>query len=193
MSARESIIGLVALSTVALAACGPTELATPSAQQAERIIRDAFPDASVTVREVARDESTLRVPAALNEGDVVFVMAAGEEEWSITGIEQAGRTYTVEEIGQIQETMQIMRALSDALEAYLADEGQYPLLDDQVGLRELVPDYYPADGAMDDAWGVPLRYRLQGEDYNITSTGPDGAPGSPDDIILITGNFVSGV
>jgi hypothetical protein len=182
----------VAVLALAAGACGPTELATPSGTQAERMISEAFPEAEIRVREVSRDEQSLQIPAEFNEADVIFLMDAGEEEWSISGVEQGGNIYTVEQLGEIASTMEAMRQLSDGLEAYLEANGSYPQLDDLVGLRELVPDYYPADGAMEDTWGSVFRYRAQGEDYTVTSTGPDGELGSDDDIILITGNFVSG-
>jgi hypothetical protein len=132
----------------------------------------------------------LRIPAEFGEADVIFLMHAGEEEWEITGVEQGGSTYTVEQLGEIAATMEVMRDLSDGLEACMEATGSYPILDDLVGLRELVPDYYSADGSLEDAWGNAFRYRLQGDDYTVTSTGPDGEAGSTDDIILITGSFV---
>ena len=181
---------LVAALALAVGACGPSELATPSAPQAERLISAAFPQANIRVREVSRTEQSLRIPAEFGEADVIFLMNAGEEEWEIAGVEQGGSTYTVEQLGEIASTMEVMRAVSDGLEAHIAEEGSYPLLDDLVGLRELVPAYYPEEGSMEDAWGSAFRYRLQGDDYTVTSTGPDGEAGSRDDIILITGSFV---
>ncbi len=183
---------VVVLLAAAGAGCGPSELTTPSAPAAERLIAAAFPDASIRVREVTRVEQTLRIPAEFNEADVIFVMDAGEEDWDISGIEQGGNTYTVEQLAEIGSTMRVMRALSDGLESFRLERGEFPALDDLVGLRELVPDFYPEDGSMQDAWGEAFRYRPQGEDYTITSTGPDREAGSPDDIILITGTFVSG-
>ena len=182
----------VALLAAAVTGCGPGELATPSAPAAERLIAAAFPDASIRVREVSRVEQTLRIPAEFNEADVIFVLQAGEGDWEIGGIEQGGNTYTVAQLGEIGSTMRVMRALSDALENFRADRGEFPALDDLVGLRELIPDFYPEDGMMEDAWGEAFRYRPQGEDYTITSTGPDREAGSQDDVILITGTFVSG-
>ena len=181
---------LVAALALTVAACGPSELATPSAAQAERLVGATFPEASIRVREVNRSGPALRVPAEFNEADVIFLLRAGDEEWEMTGVEQGGNTYTVEQLGQIASTMAVMRSLSDGLEAYMAAKGSYPALDDLVGLRDLVPDYYPEDGSMRDAWGEAFRYRPQGDDYTVTSTGPDGAVGSRDDIILITGSFV---
>ena len=185
---------LVVCAAVALvAACGPSELATPSAAQAERLVSATFPEATIRVREVTRSEQTLRIPAEFNEADVIFLMEAGEEDWVMTGVEQGGNNYTVDQLRDIAATMVVMRSLSDALERYRADTGSFPVLDDLVGLRELVPDYYPAQGEMEDAWGSAFRYRVQGDDdYTVTSTGPDGVTGSRDDIILITGSFVEG-
>ncbi len=175
------------------AACGPAELPTPSTSAAERLITAQFADANVTVREVSRSEGTLRVPAEFNSADVIFVLIPGGSGWEIAHVEQGGNSYTVEQLHEIAATMQLMSDLSDGLESYLADEGSYPMLDDQVGLRQLVPGYYqhPEGELLIDVWGTPLRYRVQGVDYTMTSTGPDGQLGSSDDIILITGTFVS--
>jgi hypothetical protein len=189
-SSQRPVLVVAAIALV-VGACGPGELATPSASQAERLVGATFPAASIRVREVNRTEQSLRIPAEFNEADVIFLMQAGEEEWEITGVEQGGSTYTVEQLREIAATMDVMRNLSDGLEACMAATGSYPLFDDMVGLRELVPDHYPADGPLEDAWGSPFRYRLQGDDYTVTSTGPDGEAGSRDDIILITGSFVT--
>lgn len=185
-------IALVAVSAVLAAACGASELPTPSASQVERLVRDAYPQADIRVREIQRVESALRAPAEFNGADVVFVFTPGEDAWSIEHIEQGGNSYTVEQLAAIAGAMATMRDISNALEAYREANGSYPLLDDQVGLRELAPDFYPADGSLEDTWGAPLRYRLQGEDYIVTSTGPDTDVGTTDDIILITGKFVQG-
>lgn len=174
-----------------IAACGPGELATPAATDAEALVKGVFPEAEVRVREVTREESVLQVPAEFNGADVIFVMQAGEAEWEIASVEQGGNSYTVDQLGQIAETMATMRSLSDALENFRAERGDYPLLDDLTGLDELVPDFYAAESGMTDSWGNGLRYRHQGEDYTLTSAGPDGEPNSSDDILLITGTFVT--
>lgn len=184
-------IAALAVSAALAAGCGPGELTSLSATQVERLVRDIYPQAEIRVREVQREDTdVLRAPAEFNGADVIFVFVAGEGAWTIAHIEQGGNSYTVEELDAIASAMAIMRDVSNALEAYHEATGSYPLLDDQVGLRELVPEYYPADGALVDAWGEPLRYRLQGDDYIVTSTGPDLAVATTDDIILITGNFV---
>ena len=174
-----------------IAACGPGELATPAATDAEAIVQEVFPEADVRVREVTRDESTLQVPAEFNGADVIFVMDAGESAWEIASVEQGGNSYTVEQLGEIAETMALMRKLSDALETFKAERGDYPLLDDLTGLGELVPDFYATEAGMQDTWGNALRYRHQGDDYTLTSSGPDGEPNSSDDILLLTGTFVT--
>lgn len=182
----------LAACTVALAACGPSELATPSASQVETLIRGQFAQAEIRVREVNRDVAVVRAPAEFNGADVIFVLHAGPDAWELSHVEQGGNSYTVDQLDAIAASMATMRDVSNALEAYRTEKGSYPLLDDQVGLRELVPDFYAGDQSMADAWGTPLRYRLQGEDYIVTSTGPDAEISTSDDIILITGKFVQG-
>ena len=188
---RPAVVLAVAIIASATA-CGPGELATPTASQVETLIRGQFPQAEIRVREVGRSGEELRVPAEVNGADVIFVLVAAPDAWSVQHVEQGGSAYTVEQLGDIATSMAVMRDISDALEAYQQRNGSYPLLDDQVGLRELVPDFYPADAPLQDAWGTPLRYRLQGDDYIVTSTGPDTELATSDDIILITGTFVQG-
>ncbi len=183
---------LLSFTLLAASACGPGELATPSQPQARRIISNTFPEAEVIVREVNRSEHTLSVAAEFNGADVTFIMVARDQAWEIDRVEQGGNSYTIEQLRQIADTMAIMREISDALEAFREATGQFPLLDDQVGLLELVPNYYEYAPQMPivDAWDSPLRYRPQGQDYTITSEGPDRSNGTTDDIILITGSFV---
>lgn len=186
-------VGCLAVGVLALVACGPNELSTPSLLQVERIILDTFEGSEVSVREVVRTQESLRAAAELNGSDVTVVLGTRDRSWQVARIEQGGNAYTVGQLQEISATMVIMGELSDALENYREANGEFPLLDDQVGLLELVPDYFEHTPGMPllDVWQSPFRYRFQGEDYTITSEGPDRSIGTPDDVILITGSFVA--
>lgn len=167
--------------------CAPAELETPTPQQVEEIVEESFPNALVDVVAVERAESTLRAPARFRGSDVVLVLHEEERQWVVHSVELGEETYDITELEAIRDTMIVMEEVSDAVEAYAAANGQVPQMDDLVGLEELVPDHYPADKGFEDGWGTPLQYRLQGENYVLTSAGPDGAIGTPDDIIIVRG------
>ena len=172
-------------------ACGPAELAAPTSEGVQELVLTTFPNAGdeVIVRAVEHEPGATdaRAEAEFRGADVAVLMQAVDEAWEVAGVELGEHLYSVPELRAIGETLATIQAVSNALETYRRAHDRYPLLDDQVGLRELVPDFYPADAALVDGWGNPLRYRLQGDEYALTSSGPDGNPANPDDIILVTG------
>ena len=172
-------------------ACGPAELAAPTSEVVQELVLTTFPDASdeVNVRVVEHEPgaTAARAEAEFRGADVVVLLLAVDGDWEVSGVELGEHLYSVPELRAIGETLATIQTVSNALETYRRAHDRYPLLDDQVGLSELVPDFYPADASLADGWGNPLRYRLQGDEYALTSSGPDGNPANPDDIILVTG------
>lgn len=169
--------------------CAPGELPTPTPERVRELVREAFPEAGVDVSNVERLEREVRAAVELDGADMVMVLEAGEDAWALTGVEQGEVSYTIEELGRIRTTVDRMDSVHDALARHRADHGAFPALDDLVGLRELVPDYLDDESAFTDGWGNVLHYRVQGEDYTLTSSGPDGEPSTSDDVILVTGRF----
>lgn len=183
-SARALLSAILAV-LVLLPACGPAELENPTPAEIETLIREEYPEVLIDVVAVQRGDETLRAPARFGDSDVVLVLEAAEGEWALTGMEMGEQYYAIEEIEAIQETTRLLETVSDALSEYQAANGEFPQADDLVGLRELVPEHYPADAGFEDAWGSGLRYRLQEDAYTLTSDGPDGEPGTADDVIVI--------
>lgn len=186
MRNRASLWAAIAALAI-LHACGPTELATPTPQQIEDIVRTSFPSVLVDVVAVERADSTLRAPARFGGFDGILVLEADGGEWTVVSLEMEEITYAVEDLQAIRDTMLLMEEVSNALEAYATEHGQVPTMDDLVGLEELVPDFHDADRGFEDGWGNPLHYGIQGDDYVLTSGGPDGEVGTPDDIIIVRG------
>lgn len=83
-------------------------------------------------------------------------------------------------------------AIDNALDQYRIDVGAYPSAEE--GLQGLVtngsnsPKWngpYLKNGLPSDPWGNPYIYRIppeQGTDYDVFTAGPDGQPGTSDDI-----------
>ena len=174
---------------IVVAACAPSAPPPPTPEQVAAIAEATFPGAALTVHGVEPTERGVRAHAQLDGADVVLALERGDDAWTIIAIEQGERSYTIAQLLGFRQSVQLMAAVADALGAYHEARGEFPALDDLVGLRELIPDYYGGDPGFADGWGNPLRYRVQGADYTLTSSGPDGTPSTEDDIIRITGRF----
>jgi len=96
------------------------------------------------------------------------------------------------EDARISKAMTDARALDEAIETYKLDTGTYPTADE--GLEVLLvkgagptgkgAGPYLKNGLPKDPWGNPYIYRNPGErgDFDVFSAGPDGQPGTADDI-----------
>lgn len=178
------------LLTLTAFGCAPAELGTPTADEIEALLDLAFPRAAglVQVRDVERIEDRVRARAEYAGSDVTVLMVAGESAWTVDGAEMGGAVYTTDQLHSIGDTLALLQEVSDALAVFRAQTGAYPSLEDLVGLRELVPDYYsPPEAGFNDGWGNGLRYRMREDEYTLTSDGPDGRGGTIDDLFLITG------
>ncbi len=181
---------LPVLLTIVTLGCAPAELDTPTADEIEALLDTTFPRAAgqVEVRDIERADSSVRARADYAGSDVTLLLVAGESAWMVDGAEMGGNTYTTDQLHSIGNSLALMQEVSDALAVFRAETGAYPRLEDLVGLRELVPDYYsPPDTGFIDGWGNGLRYRMQEDEYTLTSDGPDGRGGTTDDLFLITG------
>lgn len=98
-------------------------------------------------------------------GTVVVVNFGGESD-------KARKTATLTSIGAINQAIQI----------YKMNTGRYPKsLDDlTVGINDDEP-LLKAD-SLNDAWGMPFTYKLDGKRYTIRSAGADGVEGTEDDL-----------
>ena len=180
------------LLTLVIFSCGPSELGTPTTDEISALLDASFPRAAgqVEVHGIERAENTARVRAEYAGSDVTVLLLASESAWVVDGVEMGGNIYTIDQLHSIGDSLVLMQEVSDALAVFRAETGAYPLLEDLIGLRELVPDYYSPrdrDAGFIDGWGNGLRYRIQEDEYTLTSDGPDGRGGTTDDLFLITG------
>ena len=72
-------------------------------------------------------------------------------------------------------TLQEMRAIQTAIEAYGVDHPTFPIAKTMEELRALVQPGYIATSPMTDDWGTPLRYVVSpnGASYRLISAGSD--------------------
>lgn len=106
----------------------------------------------------------------------------------------AGRS---EEARRSAAAADIQANLANALDLFELDNGFYPSTAQGLEALRAEPTAPPAPprwkgpyikkrGALNDPWGRPYVYVSPGSnnknDYDLSSLGPDGAPGTPDDI-----------
>lgn len=79
-----------------------------------------------------------------------------------------------------------LRSIQAALEMYYIENDKYPSTDQ--GLKKLIEEREIDEGALRDTWKHPYNYEAiaignaKGQDYHLSSSGPDGIKGTEDDI-----------
>ncbi len=85
-----------------------------------------------------------------------------------------------------------LRTIATALEGYRRDRGSYVQADSGSGLIDhLVPAYLSSIIRL-DAWSGEFSYKGTAAGYRLSSLGPDGKPGTDDDIVFENGRLVKG-
>lgn len=84
-------------------------------------------------------------------------------------------------------------SLYAALTMYTVHDGTVPTQSE--GLAALLADGSITPAELTDPWGRPFRYEVLGEDweFRVTSNGPDGVAGTPDDVWVGTEGEIGGV
>jgi eukaryotic-like serine/threonine-protein kinase len=100
----------------------------------------------------------------------------------------ARHVLTAMEAAYRAKTLANLRYLASSLEIHVAEQGALPAdLGALADRLELHPQ------ALVDGWGHEIGYRLlAGGHYRLTSAGPDGRPGTTDDVVLEDGFVVQG-
>jgi hypothetical protein len=86
---------------------------------------------------------------------------------------------------KIEDTRRMLEIIGDAIAAYTAKNGRLPPCKDYVELSDALYPGYLSPLIRHDAWSRPLAAHLVGSDtVRLLSAGPDGKPGTPDDVEL---------
>lgn len=85
-----------------------------------------------------------------------------------------------------------LRTLATALEAFRRDNGSYVEAGNCAALIDnLSPKYLPSVIRL-DAWSREFDYKGESGSYRLASLGPDGKPGTGDDIVFENGRLIIG-
>ena len=85
-----------------------------------------------------------------------------------------------------------LRTIATALEAYRRDSGSYVQADSGSALIDHLAPRYLSSIIRLDAWSGELSYKGSAAGYRLSSLGPDGKPGTDDDIVFENGRLVKG-
>ncbi|MDT5293651.1 MAG: Type secretion system protein [Acidobacteriota bacterium] len=127
--------------------------------------------------------------------EATFSLSKDERgRWSVTEVVLGG-----EEVGDFEalrrsvNSQKAARARADlaalgvALEAFKRERGSYVVADDSVALLDYLSPRYVKQIIRLDPWHNPYRYAGTAAGYTLGSDGPDGKPGTADDVTLTGG------
>lgn len=85
-----------------------------------------------------------------------------------------------------------LRTLATALEAYRRDNGSYVEAGNCSALIDNLSPKYLVSVIRLDAWSREFDYKGESKSYRLASLGPDGKPGTGDDIVFENGRLIIG-
>jgi general secretion pathway protein G len=101
------------------------------------------------------------------------------------GQESAKKKETTVKAGQLQA--QFLRYQADMGSMPASAEGLDGLVTNPGSAKWTGP--YVQNEDLNDAWGFPFAYELTPRGPKLTSSGPDGSPGTEDDMVYISGRL----
>lgn len=164
-----------------------------SAKHARELLRKLggaeLPPEQVRIKTVSNGVGGNAVVEATIETAVRFKQEKGA--WKVADIRLGDQHWESVELvteairrEKTRRTEALLQKIAEALEAYKKDQGRYVVATDfNQMLDQLAPRYLPVTIRF-DLWEQPLLYRSSGNEYRLSSSGPDGKPDTADDLIL---------
>jgi hypothetical protein len=90
---------------------------------------------------------------------------------------------------KIKRTKDRLQALVTAIKTYHQEYSYYPRARDIVELTDILAPKYINTVIRADLWSNQLQYTTDGKTYSLQSPGPDGKPGTDDDIAIENGSY----
>ncbi|HEY0003707.1 MAG TPA: type II secretion system protein GspG [Pyrinomonadaceae bacterium] len=147
-----------------------------------------LPSSAVRVKQVSALGSSAVVVAQvetafrLTRGDDgkwrVVEMRTGNNKWE--NVDLLVRGLNAEKTGRAQAELE---SLAGALEAFRRERGFYVVADNSSALLDHLNPRYLKNVIRVDPWHNPYLYEGTASGYTLRSPGPDGKPGTADDII----------
>ncbi len=127
-----------------------------------------------------------------------FKFTRRDDEWEITEVRVGDRQWESVELvtaavraEKIRRTIADLREVAAAVEAFRRERGFYPSVANFAALVDQLTPTYLKRVIREDWWHRPFLYAVTTRGYRLESLGPDGKPGTPDDIILENGEVIA--
>jgi hypothetical protein len=132
---------------------------------------------------VAVAETTLKLAlqyAKDDEGQWQIVAARlGDGRWV-----EVGPLLAAVEAFENDQTTASLAKLVDGVNTYVERNGNLPVIESSGYLSDVLHPLFMSDLVRVDAWGSNILYEAEGDRYRLSSPGPDGLPGTQDDIVM---------
>lgn len=197
MKPKSRVLILIALVLSLIAVAVARELGAREAREKVAQALGLDKADNVHIKNISRTGSDAIVEAQF---DAAFRFTSDKEgKWQAVEVRTGDRKW--ESIELIQTAIQKEKALrtsadlrtvATALESYRRDNGSYVHADTCSALIDnLAPKYLDSIVRL-DAWSREFDYKGADGAYRLVSLGPDGKPGTADDIVFENGRLVKG-
>jgi hypothetical protein len=191
-----SLVALVAAGTVFITT-GTRAAGDLTAKEARRLIARMagieLPSDAVRVKEVSSSGDSAIVVAQV---ETAFRMVKGDKDkWRITEIRTGDRRW--EDLDTLMRALNAektararaeLESIATALESFRRERGFYLESKSEATLIDHLNPRYLARVIRVDPWHKPYEYEGERTTFVLRSDGPDGKPGTPDDITVTSGS-----
>jgi hypothetical protein len=179
--------------------CGAAARESLTSSEARRLIATVgginLPKENVHIRELRVSGGRAIVEALVQNA---FEFSNQEGRWEVSKVRVGDREWESVELvttavrkEKILRTTDDLREIAKAIEAFRGDRGFLPPARDFPALIDhLTPKYLPRV-IREDYWFQSYLYTPMPDGYRIESLGPDGKPGSGDELVIENGQLLS--
>ena len=181
------------LGCLALCACTGARLSHDEARKKiAEIGRSNLVPAAIEIRRIVSQTDTQAIAEATITLAFQFKRDNPNAEWRIQAVRLGDREWiSLDELlagineGRKRATTDGMQKLAEAVEKFRTVNGSLPDARDIVGLTDILNPKYINELIREDGWGKPILYEVTGPAaFRLISDGPDGRPGTADDIVI---------
>jgi hypothetical protein len=199
MIKRTIVISLVALCAAGtfVVASGTRAAGDLTPKEARKLIARMagieLPSDAVRVKEISTAGNSAVVVAQV---ETAFRMVKGDKDkWRITEIRTGDRRW--EDLDTLMRALNVektararaeLESIATALESFRRERGFYLAAKSEAALVDSLNPRYLARVIRIDPWHKPYEYEGESATFVLRSNGPDGKPGTPDDVTVASGS-----
>jgi hypothetical protein len=146
---------------------------------------------AVEVRRIVSESEKRVIAETTVELAVQFERDTTASPWHVSAVRLGDQNWipiveferTLNELRK-KDTVASLRKLDAGVAAYRQRNGRAPSANTILSLGDALHPQYMADLVLDDAWGRPIEVETTGGSLRFRSLGPDGQPGTTDDVLF---------